>query len=93
MEANLTRATTRKTGDRTVSLSYDDEFTGERRTREFWIPRNDGLKYVREGDKQVCEGLCNRGYTLSVREADELLPLIRAEWKRARAAEESERRA
>ena len=82
-----TKATIKQTADRTVSLSYDDEMTGERVTREFWIPRNDGTKYVREGDTQVCEGLSSRGNTLSVREASELLPLIRAEWKAAKAAE------
>ncbi len=36
----MTKATIRQTADRTVSLSYDDEMTGERVTREFWVPRN-----------------------------------------------------
>ncbi len=83
----MTKATIKQLGDRTVSLSYDDEMTGERVTREFWVPRNDGTKYVREDNTQVCDGLSSRGHTLSVQKAEDLLPLIRAEWKAAKAAE------
>lgn len=81
------KATIKQTGDYTVTLTYDCPILGTRRTREFWIPRNDGTKYVREGNTQVCDGLGDRGNTLSVRDPAELLPLIRSQWKAWQAAE------
>jgi hypothetical protein len=83
----MSKATIRKISDRTVALTFDDEFTGERRTREFWVTRSAGRKYVREGDKQVCDGLSHFGNTLQVNDADELLTLIRKQWKAIQAAD------
>lgn len=80
----MPRTTIRQTDTHTVTLTYEDE-SGETVTREFWVPRNIGRKYVREGERQVCERLSRLGQTLYVFDAAEMLPLIRREW-RARIA-------
>ncbi len=89
---NITRAHIRQmpgtTG--TVLLTYTDEYTGERATREFNVQRSGG--YVRENGQHVCERLACRGKALHVSDAAELLPLIRSEWRRSQAAERSARK-
>lgn len=85
-----------QTSYNTVTLTYTDEF-GEERTEHFWCPPGGG--YVRRETahapgalgQQVCERLASRGRTLEVGDPDDLLPLIRREWKAARAAERRER--
>ncbi len=81
----MTRTIIRKISARVVSLQAENPQTGEVETREFWVPVGGGA--VREGEKQVCDGLALRGATLQAGGPDDLLPLIRREWRRARAAE------
>lgn len=69
---------------RSVTLVYADPYTGDEVTREFWIPNVSGSAYVREGDKQVCVGLCRLGNTLTVEPGQRLVDVIRAEWRSAR---------
>ena len=76
--------TIRQTSANTVELSYENDM-GEAITREFHAPTGGG--YVREGGAQVCKGLRRTGDTLEVADTANLLSLIRAEWKRAKAAE------
>ena len=68
-----------------VTLSYDDPFTDERRERTFMVPWAGG--YVREGDRQVCLGLSHMGPTLRCGGPDDLLPLIRREYRRMMRAD------
>lgn len=86
----MTKTMIRKISDFTVALSYDDKFSGERVTREFWIPRCGG--YVREGDQQVCVGLDCRGNTLSADDGVALLLTIRYHYYAMRDAEKREAR-
>ena len=79
----MTRTTIKLNSDDTVTLTYTDEMTDERVERVFWIPRSGG--YVREGDSQVCNYLDSRGATLEAKDGDQLLSVIRTEWKRRRA--------
>lgn len=86
------RTTIRQECDEVV-LRYVDALLGEKVVIRFWAPPGGG--YVRQvtrdrpgalGD-QVCIGLSRRGPTLVVASRDQLLPLIRREWRRLRAAE------
>ena len=84
-ETEMTRTTITKTGTNEVTLTAIDPLSGDEHTRVFWIPTNGG--YVREGahhtanDRQVCLRLTHRGNTLKAVDADDLLAVIRAEWK------------
>ena len=80
------RTIIRQTATGSVSLTATNPMTGEVETQEFWVPSRGG--YVRSGDNQVCEYLASTGNTLSVRDPAHLLPLIRAEWRRARETEQ-----
>ena len=73
----------KKIDSSTVSISYDDYMTGERVTREFWIPISGG--YIRESERQVCNGLSDRGYTLMANDQDDLLGAVRREYAAMRA--------
>jgi hypothetical protein len=79
----MTKATIRATAHNYVTLEYDDNF-GERRSRSFHVGHNGG--YVREDDRQICDGLAYRGWTLRVNDPKELLPLIRRQWRQVRRA-------
>ena len=76
-----------------VVLWCIDAFTGKRVERRFWAPPTGG--YVREVTrerpgvlgKQVSGGLYYYGPTLSVSHPDDLIALIRREWRKARRAE------
>ena len=90
----MTRTTITKTADTEVTLIAVDPYTGETATRVFWTPVSGG--YVREGsrhsadDRQVCGGLSSRGYTLTASNGDDLLALIRREWRAYRASAQQE---
>lgn len=81
----MTRTTITKTADNEVTLTAIDPWADEPITRVFWIPTSGG--YVREGDRhiaddrQVCNGLDRKGSTLMADDGDELLSIIRTEWK------------
>lgn len=80
---------------RTVTISYDDAFTQERVTREFF---SNGA-YIYEAGKngsswQVCDRLETKGSTLHAPKSDKkLIDIIRSEYKSMRAAEKSEKAA
>lgn len=86
---NRRRATIVDNGRR-VTLIYSDDF-GDTVTREFWIPNVTGRAYVREGDKQVCYGLCRLGNTMTVDPGERLVDVIRKEWRAIRRAERADR--
>lgn len=81
----MSRTTIIKTGDYEVTLTAVDPSDGENIRWVFWVPRSGG--YIREGathsasDQQVCAGLSDRGPTLDARDGDDLLRVIRREWK------------
>lgn len=81
----MTRTTITKTANNEVTLIALDPWSGEEVRWVFWIPTSGG--YVRKGerhspdDPQVCVGLSNRGSTLTASDGDDLLALIRNEWK------------
>lgn len=88
--------TTIKIENNIVSLEYDWcdwDMNTVRIRREFMVPAGGG--YVREWDelrknwRQVCDRLASRGNTLHTRngELDNLLAIIRSEWRAARRAE------
>lgn len=85
----MTKTTISKTGMSEVTLTAVDPYTDEKIEWCFWIPISGG--YIREGsmhsanDKQVCVGLSSRGNTLRASDGDELLRVIRREWRRYRA--------
>lgn len=62
-----------------VTVEYDDDYSGERTQRTFYVPHSGG--YVREypSDKQICEGLGYRGPTLQS-SPENLLKTIRLHW-------------
>lgn len=73
-----------------VTLAFDDAYTGERITREFFCPTNGG--YVREWDEkrlfpQVCHGLGRTGNTLVSPTLSHLAGIIRLEYRAMRRAE------
>lgn len=72
-----------------VVVEYDDVVTGSRRRREFMAPPGGG--YVREWSggswKQVCYGLSGRGATLRLGSDEDLLAIIRREYRAMRRAE------
>lgn len=79
-----------------VLVSYDDAYTGERITREFFCPADGG--YVRESDEkrlypQVCDKLASRGATLRSPSRAALVDIIRREWRAAQRAEARDRAA
>jgi hypothetical protein len=81
-----TRTTIRQTSGNRVEISYTDAYTDERRVREFAV-RSDGREgYVREGDGQVCDGLCGSGNTLMAT-CDNLMATIRREYRAMRRHE------
>jgi hypothetical protein len=79
-------------------LSYYDEMDDARVTREFWVPQNGGYVHEITSERpgtlgqQVCDGLCNRGSTLSASRQG-LLHCIRREYRSMRRAEQREREA
>lgn len=81
----MTRTTITKTAANEVTLIALDPWSGEEVCWVFWIPTSGG--YVRKGerhspdDRQVCAGLSSVGSTLTADDGDELLALIRTEWK------------
>lgn len=87
----------KKTGDCEVTLTAIDPYSGDPVTWVFWVPTRGG--HVRRGDAhspddpQVCNGLANRGPTLTASDGNDLLRLIRQEWQayRRAAAKELER--
>ena len=82
------RTKIRITGLSEVTVRYFDEFDGSVREDVYWIPHSGG--YVRHGcnhsadDPQVCVGLAARGPALEAKDRDELLRVIRREWRRSR---------
>lgn len=77
-----------------VTISYDDKYDG-RVTRRFFCPTDGG--YVRESDAmhtypQVCERLANTGSTLMCSSRDQLINLIRREYRAMRREEMREDR-
>lgn len=88
MKASLTTDTIGR-----VTLSYDSEdFNGEvtRITREFSCPMDGGyvIEFMANGNtQQVCDRLAHMGSTLMCSSRDNLLALIRREYKAKRAAE------
>ena len=76
----------------TVTLTAQDPWTGEEFTRKFYVIRYGQYGgYVREVDRysldphgpQVCVGLKRRGNTLIAKSDDDLLDVVRREWKRS----------
>ena len=77
-----------------VTVSYDDCISGDRVTRTFFCPTGGG--YVREQDSrqqypQVCDRLSSRGSTLTCKSRDNLIDLIRHEYRAMRRMEQIER--
>ena len=74
-----------KTAQNEVTLNAIDPITDEAVSWVFWVPTNGG--YVRIGagltadDRQVCKALDTMGQTLTATDGDELLSVIRTEWK------------
>ena len=70
--------------DRHVTLHYDCPWGGERTVRTFWTPVAT-MAYVREdvpeGDRQVCNALSSRGYTLTQHHGERLATIIRREYR------------
>jgi hypothetical protein len=76
-----------------VTIAYTEALYDERVIRTFTCPTDGG--YVREllmtgGDRQPCDGLARTGNTLKCASLDALPALIRAEYRRMRAAERRE---
>lgn len=75
--------------DLSITLEYDNDFSGTRNEATFFVPATGG--YVREttrsGAIQVCEKLSNRGVTLMCSSPLELPALIRREYRKMRAYE------
>ena len=72
-----------------VTVAYDSEFRG-RVERTFSCPPDGGyvIELFRNGDSsQVCDKLAHRGSTLRCASRDDLLDLIRREYRAMRAAE------
>jgi hypothetical protein len=90
MEEKPMKTTIIKTGRNTVALNGIDPVSGERVSRLFWVPTGGG--YVREGalhnssDPQVCAGLSRKGNCLFADDGDDLLRVIRREWRAYRRA-------
>jgi len=77
-----------------VVLQYNDELTGERASRRFWVAENGGYVYEISSSAgahrtQVCGCLSTRGYTLEAKDAADLLRVIRAEWRAAQREEKA----
>jgi hypothetical protein len=77
-----------------VVLQYNDECTGERAERRFWVAENGGYVYEISSSAgahrtQVCGCLSTRGYTLEAKDAADLLRVIRAEWRAAQREEKA----
>lgn len=86
MKTSITR-----TDSTTVVLRYegDNGTTDGIITEEFSVPHGGG--YVRDANgRQVCQMLSPRGNTLSVAHHDDLLPLIRREWRKLKQHERRE---
>lgn len=69
-----------------VVIRYWDDLRDSMVEREFSVPRLTGTAYVREGDRQVCDGLASMGRTLLCTAA-QLPDVIRSEYRRMRRAE------
>jgi hypothetical protein len=77
-----------QTAGNRVQISYNDSDTGERLTREFSVRSDGKAGYVREGERQVCDRLSSTGNTLLCT-CDELLSVIRREYRAMRRAEQA----
>lgn len=67
-----------------VELSYDSPLTGERETEVYTCPKNGGYVRTKMGS-QICDGLSNRGNTLTCSSnGEELAKLIRKEYRKFR---------
>jgi hypothetical protein len=81
----MTKTTIRKTANNEVTVRAVDPLSGEAVTWTYWVPRGGG--YVREGtlqlptDPQVCVGLGLLGTALTATDGDDLLRVIRSEWR------------
>lgn len=72
-----------------VTIAYDHEFSG-RIERTFSCPPNGGyvVEMFKNGDSsQVCDRLAHRGSTLRCANRENLLALIRREYRAMRAVE------
>lgn len=74
-----------------VTLTYDDIYLDRRRTREFMVPRKGGyvMECVGNDFKQVCDRLKSTGYTLRCGAKENLIDVIRREYRAMRAAEKA----
>lgn len=73
-----------------VTISYDDCF-GDRVTRTFFCPASGG--YIRESVRdypQVCDQLAHSGSTLYAESGNDLIKIIRREYRSMRRAEKRE---
>jgi len=74
-----------------VTVEYDDAIDGTRRSRFFSCPTDGGYVYEyfwnNGTTSQVCEGLSRSGSTLTCHSRDELVDLIRHEYRRMRRHE------
>lgn len=75
-----------------VTVESDDLFTGDRSTVTYFCPGSGGYVRIADGNRypQVCEKLYSRGPTLMCSSADDLLRVIRREYRRARNIEKRE---
>lgn len=77
--------------DRHVTIEFDDLINGGERIRlemSAAIPRSGGSSYIRFADgRQVCSELSSRGATLSYRDGEKLVDIVRAEYRAMRATE------
>jgi hypothetical protein len=71
-----------------VSLTFTDVM-GVRNTRVFYTPYGGG--YIRDSatNNQICEELYSTGSTLWAKDIDDLLRVIRREWKRRRNSDKT----
>lgn len=85
----MTKSTFRATASNRVELAYDDEVTGERIVREFWIDRAGGVIWedIDEGSTEVCARLSHQGMILRAGTADDMLATLRREWRLLRQAQ------
>ena len=73
-----------------VTVEYDDAIDGKRRSRFFSCPLAGGYVYEifdNGTNSQVCERLSHSGSTLICHSRDELVDLIRREYRRMRRQE------
>lgn len=68
--------------DGVVTLTYDCIYLGVPMTHSY---RRHGRSIVDQDGRQVCNKLCNTGYTLRADNDEEMLETIRRHWKMYRA--------